>query len=513
MLQINNLTITHKKDLNNIVENFNLTLNNGDKAVILGEEGNGKSTLLKWIYDHRLVDDYTEYQGNITYLNETMGYLAQELPLSIKNNSIYEYFCDDSFYNANINELNKMAVDFGFDPSIFYSDQIINTLSGGEKVKIQLMHILINKPTILLLDEPSNDLDIDTIKFLEKLINSWDKIILFISHDETLIENTANKIIHLERIVKKTKCKHTIVSINYRDYVANRKHNIDRQNQMATSDLREKKIRDEKYRRVYQSVDHAINTVSRQDPHAARNLKDKMHSVKAMAKRFEKEDAKMTKKVEVEEAINFKLDIDNDIAEGKMVIDYHLDSLIIDDKLLVENIDLTIKGPRKVTIIGKNGIGKSTLIKMIYDDLKVRNDIVVEYMPQNYFDALDGNSNAIAYLNGFEAENKRKAMTYLGALKFTGEEMSYPIKNLSGGQKAKLFLIKIALSNANVLILDEPTRNFSVLSQPVIREMLRSFKGCIISVSHDRKYINEVSDIVYELREDGLFLVNENNYI
>ena len=297
--------------------------------------------------------------------------------------------------------------------------------------------------------------------------------------------------------------------MKYHDYMTSRNLLIERQNQKAANDLREKKIRDEKYNRVYQSVNHALKTVSRQDPATAKNLKDKMHSVKSMSKRFEREDAMMTKSVEVEEAINFKLDIANKIKEGKTVIDYSLDNLYTDDgKLLASNIYLNVKGPQKLTIIGKNGVGKTTLIKDIYKKLKDRPDLNIEYMPQNYLESLDENISAINYLNPVTKDDKTRVMTYLGALKFTIDEMNYPIRNLSGGQKAKLFLIKISLSEANLLILDEPTRNFSPLSQPVIREMLKGFKGAIISISHDRKYINEVSDVVMELKKDGLFLIN-----
>lgn len=510
MLQINNLTLTHIKDLNNLTEGFNLTLNKGDKAVIIGEEGNGKSTLLKWIYDPSLIDDYIEYQGSISFKGETLGYLMQELPKNITNQTIYEYFCDNEvFFDMSLNELKEMASNFGFDSDIYYSDQIISSLSGGEKIKIQLMNILVKKPSILLLDEPSNDIDIETLEFLEDLINDFYGIVLYISHDETLIENTANKIIHLERIIRKTKPKYTVVTMKYHDYMTSRNLLIERQNQKAASDLREKKIRDEKYNRVYQSVNHALKTVSRQDPATAKNLKDKMHSVKSMSKRFEREDAMMTKSVEVEEAINFKLDIANEIKEGKTVIDYSLDNLYTDDgKFLASNIYLNVKGPQKLTIIGKNGVGKTTLIKDIYKKLKDRPDLNIEYMPQNYLESLDENISAINYLNPVTKDDKTRVMTYLGALKFTIDEMNYPIRNLSGGQKAKLFLIKISLSEANLLILDEPTRNFSPLSQPVIREMLKGFKGAIISISHDRKYINEVSDVVMELKKDGLFLIN-----
>lgn len=511
MLQINNLTLTHTKDLNNLVEDFNLTLNHGDKAVIIGEEGNGKSTLIKWIYNPVLIESYIEYHGKMSSNGEVLGYLPQELPSSIRNNTIFEYFSNtECFYDFSPRELKELSARFSFDADIFYSDQQLSSLSGGEKIKIQLLNLLMHKPSILLLDEPSNDIDIMTLTFLENLINDFFGIVLYISHDEALIENTTNKIIHLERTVKKSKPRYTVSNMNYRDYLTNRSYQIERQNQKAQSDIREKEIRDEKFKRVYQSVNHALNNVSRQNPSTAKNLKDKMHTVKSMSKRFEREDALMTQKIEVEEAINFKLNIRNEIREGKTVIDFNLDKLyVLDNQILSRDIHLFIRGPKKVTLIGKNGSGKTTLLKKIYEDLKQREDLDIVYMPQNYLESLDENLNAIEYLNPDSKDLKTLIMTSLGALRFTSDEMYYPIGNLSGGQKAKLFLVKILMSNANVLLLDEPTRNFSPLSQPIIRKMLCEFKGAIIAVSHDRKYINEISDVIFELRSDGLFKIDK----
>ena len=134
-----------------------------------------------------------------------------------------------------------------------------------------------------------------------------------------------------------------------------------------------------------------------------------------------------------------------------------------------------------------------------------RNDIHAEYMPQNYEDSLDLTKTPVTFLSVVgDKEETTKIRTYLGSLKYTAEEMDHPIRELSGGQKAKVLLLKMSLSGANVLILDEPTRNFSPLSGPVIRKMLAEFPGAIISISHDRKYIEEVCDKVYRLEADGL---------
>ncbi|SFP68631.1 ATPase components of ABC transporters with duplicated ATPase domains [Butyrivibrio proteoclasticus] len=509
MLQIKDLTITHRKDFRIILEKFNLTLNDKDKAVIIGEEGNGKSTLMKWIYDPSMAEEYTECEGELITSGEVLGYLPQELPDADKDKTLYEYFSEANlFFDKDPKELAELAKEFRIPVDFFYSDQNMGSLSGGEKVKAQLLRILMDKPTVLLLDEPSNDIDISTLELLERLINGWEHIALFISHDETLIENTANVVIHIEQIMRKTKSRYTIVRDSYRNYIEKRAEDFQRQEQQALNDRKEKKRRDEKYARVYNSVEHALSNVSRQSPAEGKNLKDKMHTVKAMGKRFEKEDENMTKMPEQEEAVFFKLGSDDArMPAGKTVIEYSLDELRTPDdtKILAKDIFLRVRGPEKICIVGTNGVGKTTLLKKMVKELLARSDIKVQYMPQNYEELLDLNVTPVEFLDETGDKKVRtRIRTYLGSLKYTADEMDHPIRELSGGQKAKVLLLKMSLSDANVLILDEPTRNFSPLSGPIIRKMISLFPGAVISISHDRKYIDEVCTKVYTLTENGL---------
>ena len=242
-------------------------------------------------------------------------------------------------------------------------------------------------------------------------------------------------------------------------------------------------------------------------------MKDKMHTVKAMGRRFEREDENMTQMSEQEEAIFFKLGDKNAyIPTGKTVIEYELSKLMTPEgeRILAEGIYLKIKGSEKICIIEANGAGKTTLLKKIAEELMNRNDIKAEYMPQNYEDLLELSVTPVDYLDKTgDKEERTRIRTYLGSLKYTPDEMEHPIRELSGGQKAKVLLLRMSLSGANVLILDEPTRNFSPLSGPVIRKMLREFPGAVISISHDRKYIEEVCDKIYQLNPNGLQLISE----
>ena len=514
MLQIKKLTITHRKDLRVILEDFNLVLNPGDKAVIIGEEGDGKSTLIQWIYNPELVLSYAECEGERILNSERIGFLHQELPDEDKTKSLYEYFTEAQlFFDKNPAELATLAGKFHVPQDFYYLEQQMGSLSGGEKIKAQLMRLFIDEPTALLLDEPSNDIDIATLELLEKIINEWEGIVLFVSHDEVLIERTANMVVHIEQIMRKTKSRYTVARLPYRTYIEERLHKFELQTKQALMDRREKKIRDEKYMRVMQSVESALGNVSRQVPSVGKNLKDKMHTVKAMGKRFEREDAQMTQMPEQEEAIFFKLGGDSSaMPTGKTVVEFKLDKLLTPDNIreLAHDIYLQIRGPKKVCIVGENGVGKTTLLKIMADEMLARDDIHAEYMPQNYEELLDMEQTPVDFLDSSgDKEERTRIRTYLGALKYTADEMDHPIRELSGGQKAKVFLLKLSLSDANVLILDEPTRNFSPLSGPVIRQMVSEFPGAVISISHDRKYIDEVCDTVYRLTSEGLVPVQK----
>ena len=262
MFQIKNVTLVHRKDLRTILEDFSLVLNDGDRVVMIGEEGNGKSTLMKWIVDPEMVEDYIEAEGEKADGGETLGYLPQELPEADKQKSVYEYFCESIYFAEQTpKELAALANDFGVEKQFVYRDQKMQTLSGGERVKAQMMRILIERPTILLLDEPSNDIDIETLELMEKLINGWKGAVMFISHDETLIEHTANRVVHFEQIRRKTKCRHSVANMPYRQYVEERMHNFDKQEMQALGESREKKIRDDKLQKMEQSVGARLDNI------------------------------------------------------------------------------------------------------------------------------------------------------------------------------------------------------------------------------------------------------------
>lgn len=515
MLQIKNLSIYHRKDLRPIVENFSFFLNPGDKAVIIGEEGNGKSTLLKLIYDEELVADYARYEGEILRGGLRMGYLAQELSSAKKEKTVYEFLSEiPAFYEKSPKELAAVAVELGISQEMLFSDQKMGTLSGGEKVKMQLAGLLLEAPDVFLLDEPSNDIDIETLEWLERFINRSTVPVLFVSHDETLIENTANIVIHLEQLRRKTVARHTVARMSYRTYVTEREIGMERQEQRARKERSEYEKQMEKYRQIEQRVEHEQRVITRQAPGVGAALKKKMHTVKSMGRRFEREKDSLTQMPETEEAIFSKMEALKKIPNGKRVLEYELEELraVEDGPLLAEHIFLRLMGPEKICIVGRNGAGKTTLLKRMAKELLGRDDISAAYMPQDYEEMFLERERALGKVltpeeflaKTGEKEELTRIRTYLGSMKYTADEMEHSINELSGGQKAKLLFLKMSMDGSNVLILDEPTRNFSPLSGPVIRRILKKFDGVIISISHDRKYIEEVCGTVYRLEKDGL---------
>ena len=267
MLQINHLWFTHRKDLRVLLDDFSLVLNPGDRAVVIGEEGNGKSTLLKWIYDPALVTDYVEAAGERVCRGK-LGYLPQELPPEEKQGSVYDYFsARGTLWDAEPGALRRIARELGLPPELCYSEQRMGSLSGGERIKLQLAQLHLEQPDVLLLDEPSNDVDLDTLAWLEREILDFPGIVLFISHDETLIENTANCIVLLEQLQHKRVSRWSVARMGYTDFVRQRQRSFDRQEQQAYSERREERKAMEKFRRIQQRVEHEQASISRADPH------------------------------------------------------------------------------------------------------------------------------------------------------------------------------------------------------------------------------------------------------
>ena len=504
MIKINHLTITQNKDLRDLVSDLSMTIQAGEKVAIIGEEGNGKSTLLKTLMGKRLAD-FT-IRGEIQSDLQSLAYIPQHLPEELKKKSLQDYFFLESS-DLDYSLLYRLAEDLHFDSDRFSSDQEIGSLSGGEALKIQLIHELAKPFEILFLDEPSNDLDLETIDWLKGQIQKLRQTVIFISHDEDFLSQTADTIIHLRLVKHRKEAESLVEHLDYDRYSEQRRANFARQSQQAANDQRSYDKTMEKHRRVKQNVETALRNTK--NDVAGRLLAKKMKNVLSQEKRFEKAAKSMTQKPLEEEQIQLFFSDIEPLATSKVLVRLENETLSIGERILAQGLQLTVRGQEKIGIIGSNGVGKSTLLAKLYQLLSGKREISLGFMPQDYQETLQLDLSPVEFLSQTgHKEEIQKIQSHLASLNFNYPEMHHQIRSLSGGQQGKLLLLNLVLRKPNFLLLDEPTRNFSPTSQPEIRKLFATYPGGLITVSHDRRFLKEVCTSIYSLTEHGLEVVD-----
>ena len=504
MIKINHLTITQNKDLRDLISDLNMTIQDGEKVAIIGEEGNGKSTLLRTLMGERLAD-FT-IRGEIQSDLQSLAYIPQHLPEELKKKSLQDYFFLEST-DLDYSILYRLAEELHFDSDRFASNQEIGNLSGGEALKIQLIHELAKPFEILFLDEPSNDLDLETVDWLKGQIQKTRQTVIFISHDEDFLSQTTDTIVHL-RLVKHRKEAETLVEhLDYDRYSEQRKANFARQSHQAANDQRAYDKTMEKHRRAKQNVENALRATK--DSTAGRLLAKKMKNVLSQEKRYEKAAQSMTQKPLEEEQIQLFFSDIEPLAASKVLVRLEKENLSIGERVLAQELQLTVRGQEKIGIIGPNGVGKSTLLAKLQQVLSDKREISLGFMPQDYQETLNLDLSPVEFLSQTgHKEELQKIQSHLASLNFSYPEMHHHIRSLSGGQQGKLLLLNLVLRKPNFLLLDEPTRNFSPTSQPEIRKLFANYPGGLVTVSHDRRFLKEVCTNIYRLTEHGLEVVD-----
>ncbi len=495
MFNIKNLTIKQIKGNKTLMDNFSVQFNANDKVVILGEEGTGKSSLLKVMAGIKAM--YINYESEYMTEKAIVAYVSQ---IPSDERSTFDFIYDTDTY-FDYQKYYELLDGFNIDEHLIDSRKF-NRLSGGEKVKLSIIKSIMKNPDILLLDEPTNDLDLESIEYLEKLLQSLSIPILFASHDIRFIETVANRVIHFEQFKRRTESKVTLYNMDYVSFKTYRSSIIENHNIKANEEREQLEI---SLNRIEQIHDKVHSTLSKEkNDFLGESLKRKMRAIKSHEKKLDKKKDALTDFIELEEPIQFILNTSEKAHRSKVYIDLSLQPLQIEDNILSKSVRLNLIGNQKVAIVGNNGAGKSTLLKQVMKSLE-ESRIDYLYMPQNYQEIYDVSKTAVELLKSEgDKEDITQVMNYLGSLRFTFEEMHNPFSSLSGGQKAKLFFADMARKKLEILIMDEPTRNLSPLSMETLIEALKNFNGAILTVTHDRNLIDAVFDVVYELTYEGL---------
>lgn len=516
--------------ITNVLTNICFNINEKDKIALVGVNGAGKSTLFKIIIGEILPDS-----GQISLQKNTkIGYFSQTLNLNESNSifdelltvfehiinmeqklrelenkmnehtndelhlTIKEYDKISTFLNENNllsykSRIKGVLKGLGFNDEDFFKQ--ISTLSGGQKTRVALCKILLQEPDILLLDEPTNHLDIKSIQWLESFLKSYNKALFIISHDRYFLDKIVTKVIELENT------KSTTYNGSYSDYT--QKKHISREIMLKQYLNQQKEIKRQ------EEVIKKLRSYNREKS----------------IKRAESREKLLDKMEKIEKPENLpaqiKLSITPKKESGKDVLTVKNVSKSF-DKTLFENISFNIKKGDKVALIGANGIGKTTLIKMIMKQMDFDNgeinlgsNVVIGYYDQEQQN-LDLNKTIFDEISDSYPNLKNEEIrNTLAIFVFTGDDVFKKISSLSGGEKGRISLAKIMLSNANFLILDEPTNHLDIASKEILEDAIKSYTGTCIYISHDRFFINNTATKVIELTKNKVneYLGNYDYYL
>lgn len=525
MIEIELNNIKKNYGIKNILNGFNLQVKTGERIAIIGENGAGKSTILKIIKGIENVDsgDINIRKGaSIEFLNQI--YKIEDSNLTVRefiSLSFKECFelekrmraLEDDMKSldnqmkmeellrkyGNIQE--KYSILGGYDIqekfskicSGFNIDEKMlkikyNELSGGEKAIINLAALLLRNPDILLLDEPTNHLDIQRLEWLEKFLNNYKGTVLLVSHDRYFLDKVVTKTILLENGKDKV-------------YFGNYSYFLEEDERRILSEF-------EKYKNQQKQIEKMKESIKK-----LRHFGDIAQNelfykrAKSIEKRLEK--MQIIDKVKVEKAkMNLSLNVKERSGKDVVIVDNLLKNF--DQKIIFEQANLHIQYGEKVCLIGNNGSGKSTLLKIILQEDKkfkgkvtIGSSVKIGYIPQEIkFENEKETIYDFFEKNMFASETEIR--TLLAKYGFRGENVFKKLKNLSGGERVRVLLIKLMQDDINFLILDEPTNHIDISSREVLEEALKKYKGTILFVSHDRYFIKAITSRILEVKDKKL---------
>ena len=490
VLSANNLTKTYGTDV--IIEKASFHLNDGDKVGIIGRNGAGKTTLLNFNSERTVMEEIEGIFSGLAKLEEEITWLSDEVAANPhdmrrieKLDELQHRFDREGGYTYKseiIGILNSMA--FG---ESFYNKKI-SSLSGGERTRLALAALLLEKPDILLLDEPTNHLDIGTLKWLEQYLSAYKGTVMIVSHDRYFLDQTVNRIFEVEN--HKVYCYEG----KYSDYAAQKKLRRETELRAYNNQQREIARQEEMIRRMKQ---HGTEHLAKRAASREKRLD--------MLERLERPESEMGK-MKIHFRQNFQSGSDVILAED-------LEKCFgwgQNRRELFRNVNLDIKRGERICIVGPNGVGKTTLLRVLLGELpptagylKIGHNVAFGYYDQGQLLLNDSNTVLEELKDSYRLYTDTEMRSILGRFLFQGDEVFLPVGSLSGGEKARLSLLKLMLSGANTLILDEPTNHLDIESKEVFEEALLEFPGTVIVVSHDRYFLQRIPTRILELTHDG----------
>lgn len=504
-----------------LFENISLAVGNKDRVGLVGRNGAGKSTLLKIIagvqnpsegnvatpkeYRIGYLPQEMEHDEEATVLEEAQSAFAiyQELEAEVARISAEiaertDY--ESEAYSRLIDRLSeandqlalmgtgakeeqtqRVLQGLGFRPADM--NRKMGEFSGGWKMRVELGKLLLVAPDLLLLDEPTNHLDIESIEWLEGFLKHYPGAMILISHDRTFLDNVT------DRTVEITSFRVHDYKASYSKYMAWREEEAARQEQAAKQQQKD--------------IAHTEELINK-----FRAKKNKAAFAQSLIKKLDK-----MERIEVDQFENAEMRFRFPPAPraGKVVVEAKGLAKRFDDLEVFRDVDLMIARQDKVAIVGKNGAGKTTLTRILLGELDgdgeygLGHNVDVGYYAQNQSDELDGDLTVFETIdNEAEGEVRKKVRALLGAFLFSGEDVGKKVKVLSGGEKARLALCKLLLHPYNLLVLDEPTNHLDMKAKDVLKQALMHYDGTLIVVSHDRDFLTELTELVYEVTPTGL---------
>jgi ATP-binding cassette subfamily F protein 3 len=516
MLNVHNLSVSFSGEY--LFEEIAFRLNPGDRVGLIGKNGAGKSTLLKLLSKdvapdsgiiasdkeisigflrqdidfeeghsvleeaYKAFEELQVMEGKLAHINEQLaertdyesdGYHQLMVDL---NDYTHQYEIHGGYNYEGDTE--KILLGLGFKREDF--DKKTDTFSGGWRMRIELAKLLLQKNDVLLLDEPTNHLDIESILWLEQFLTAFTGAIVIVSHDKMFLDNVTNRTIEISlgRIYDYNKpySQFLILRQEIKEQQMNALKNQEREIQQA-----ERLI--EKFR--------------------AKASKASM--AQSLIKKLDRMD-----RIEVDQSDNsvLKVKFPVSVVPGKVVAEVEDLSKNYGSKEVLKDIDLLLERDSKTAFVGQNGQGKTTLAKILVGEIpfkghvKLGHNVQIGYFAQNQAEYLDGNKTVLdTMIDAANEKNRSKVRDILGSFLFSGEDVEKYVKVLSGGERNRLALAKMLLQPFNVLVMDEPTNHLDIASKNVLKQALINFEGTLIVVSHDRDFLQGLTNKVYEFKD------------